>query len=815
MKRIYSATLKASGIAAGSFIGLLFLYLLAVGAISNVSYSGDMICAGTELDPCYAYINFTANEDIFIYPTDYDPWGRDTLFDFDPSVRDWKLERSWGDGWRNIPLNKTCTGTWCGASNNKGCSYSVAFRDGRDYRIRIVALKNNPTDTIKWGAFSGMDKIDPTWFGVGVETGGGIRQVRQVFNGNYKVISQTNNETLYDVEFEKIDIERTNQSNRIDTIICAKANFSEKEVVTFKLDDKTEKEIVDKIYTYSVPDKISFYKNTSLSKQPDIERSLTKSNELSLISDKFEEGDEYEFCYQANPDEDFYLKLGDNSIIIIQDSDWITDSLLTNVTAESGDANFTHLNISNTAPWNSLVGYWSADGDLADTKLTTAYDWSGEGNDGDMKGDAVSTAGGRYGKGFEFDGAGDYITVGTGTDFSDLCVNGCTFSAWEKFTDDNLNNVIFARHDNSLHGGFKNRFVDFYISGTEQINLIVSYDGTGETGTECIALAGSKVISGDWHHVVGVYNTTDIIVYNNGVAGTPVTCTYSGISLTDWERSENTFIGVRDDGSYLDYFNGSIDDVMIFNSALNSTQISDIYNNQSARFLETGTQDIYNQTYMNISSGNNRVNVSTTIQENLGSDINLSVGYYDGSWSATAPQVVVSGVNNTFIISGTSTNLTLNYTFVAGNDSTSFYSPIIEGDISFEAWDGGAAVGTADINYTTPLGLGFIRFTNCSPQWEWFPSVPNGQTASIASINATNNGSATGSFGIKLSGAANTNWTLFASNQSDLSQNITLTTSIQTIWANVAAGVTKQIWMYANCSYVSTNPGADIIMEII
>ena len=102
--------------------------------------------------------------------------------------------------------------------------------------------------------------------------------------------------------------------------------------------------------------------------------------------------------------------------------------------------------------------------------------------------------------------------------------------------------------------------------------------------------------------------------------------------------------------------------------------------------METGTQDITNQIYMNISTGNNRVNVSTQIQELMGSDVNLTVGYYDGSWSATSPQVVVSGVNNTFTISGTSTNLTLNYTFIAGNDTTSFYSPIIEGDIKFEAW---------------------------------------------------------------------------------------------------------------------------------
>ena len=66
----------------------------------------------------------------------HDPWGRDTPFNFDPNVKEWKLQRSWGKGWRDIPLNKSCTGTWCGLSNaDDERKFSVAFREGKDYQI--------------------------------------------------------------------------------------------------------------------------------------------------------------------------------------------------------------------------------------------------------------------------------------------------------------------------------------------------------------------------------------------------------------------------------------------------------------------------------------------------------------------------------------------------------------------------------------------------------------------------------------------------------------------------------------------------------
>lgn len=134
------------------------------------------------------------------------------------------------------------------------------------------------------------------------------------------------------------------------------------------------------------------------------------------------------------------------------------------------------------------------------------------------------------------------------------------------------------------------------------------------------------------------------------------------------------------------------------------------------------------------------------------------------------------------------------------------YNAITKNDTQSNAINYGA-IGTPDINYT--LNLPTLRFLNCSPDWENADSRPDGQTSTLSAINATNNGTATGNFKINLTGSLNTGWTIYASNDS-LVNNITLSTSAQTIWSDVGVGETKQIWLKANCSYVSANPGQSI-----
>lgn len=158
-KRIYDINIKKLGLTGIALIFGIFIYLGNTGDITITGYSGDMKCAGTIVEPCYAYLNFTANKDIYIYPTNDTTWA----FNVTPEhlMKSIVMQRSWGTGWRTIDLSKTYT---------KDVKYAIKFSNGQNYYLKFIGYKNNINDTIKWGfgkesLFNNDSYIDPAWLG--------------------------------------------------------------------------------------------------------------------------------------------------------------------------------------------------------------------------------------------------------------------------------------------------------------------------------------------------------------------------------------------------------------------------------------------------------------------------------------------------------------------------------------------------------------------------------------------------------------------------------------------------------------------------
>lgn len=109
----------------------------------------------------------------------------------------------------------------------------------------------------------------------------------------------------------------------------------------------------------------------------------------------------------------------------------------------------------------------------------------------------------------------------------------------------------------------------------------------------------STVNDSTWYHLATVHDGTNITLYLNG--SSLGTTTIPGVPST---AGNSFYIGRFTSGSY--YWNGYLDEVALFNRALTSSEVSNIYSNKSYRNLtalyrlendatdETGSYDLTN-----------------------------------------------------------------------------------------------------------------------------------------------------------------------------------------------------------------------------
>jgi len=126
-------------------------------------------------------------------------------------------------------------------------------------------------------------------------------------------------------------------------------------------------------------------------------------------------------------------------------------------------------------------------------------------------------------------------------------------------------------------------------------NLIIKYpNGQGNIpgmgmmgyGNDCYPSNGQLISRSNWHFLTITYDQTTVRMYLNGIQ--QPTCS---INLST--AGQNNFFGKSNDPVYPAFFNGKLDDICIWNRALDSAEITQLYQTQST----------------NSSSGNVGVNV--------------------------------------------------------------------------------------------------------------------------------------------------------------------------------------------------------------
>ena len=214
---------------------------------------------------------------------------------------------------------------------------------------------------------------------------------------------------------------------------------------------------------------------------------------------------------------------------------------------------------------NGLVGYWNFD----EGSGQKAEDVSGEGNDGTLGSASSSDANdpkwttGKKRGALDFDGVNDYVEV---VDSASLDIsNEVTIVVWVKFNDlSQFGAMVSKRTVWSTASGYHLAFDKITVDGIEMRGRRYNYARAHDAG----------LVEGIWYHIVGILNDdgSKNKVYINAVDSTVTTTASETIELNDL----NVIIGSHSPPA--NYFNGTIDEVRIYNRSLSETEIRYHYN---------------------------------------------------------------------------------------------------------------------------------------------------------------------------------------------------------------------------------------------
>ena len=272
-------------------------------------------------------------------------------------------------------------------------------------------------------------------------------------------------------------------------------------------------------------------------------------------------------------------------------------------------------------PTNGLVGWWPFNGN--------ANDESGNGNNGTVNGATLTTD--RFGaldKAYDFDGVDDIIIVTNENNF-DL-QQGISISVWIKKSTMSSSSHIISKFQN---------FDDSYSVKTVNTNLGFDLAQSPAAWTQ---FTSNSNVDTSWTKILVTrdFISSQVKLYVNGILDTVSVYTpliaNSQAPLTFGDFFGNNFSpGSR--------FDGVIDDIGIWNRALNQQEITDLYN--STLGLPVSINETSMKLYPNPTNGNITLEVSSamvgkrySIQDFSGRTIR------DGKISSSQEQINLQGV---------------------------------------------------------------------------------------------------------------------------------------------------------------------------
>lgn len=255
---------------------------------------------------------------------------------------------------------------------------------------------------------------------------------------------------------------------------------------------------------------------------------------------------------------------------------------------------------------------------------TYVADLSGNGNNGTVVG-ATWNSSGRYGGAYEFNGsAGRYINISSSPS---LNITGeLTVAAWvyPKQAPTGLGRVIVDTYRYDPNSSLLRGWLLGWESGSEDALRLQVFDSSGNKSVATVNNFFSANMN-NWTYVVAVFKPSQYVkVYINGVEN--VSGTTGVISQIAYNYSIPLVIGARSDipGFQQGMWNGTIDEVRIWNRSLTSAEIQELYLTNLNKYAPNNWRLYVNQSSnlnsaQKITDGN--YTYFTSVKDSVGSEL--------------------------------------------------------------------------------------------------------------------------------------------------------------------------------------------------
>jgi len=209
----------------------------------------------------------------------------------------------------------------------------------------------------------------------------------------------------------------------------------------------------------------------------------------------------------------------------------------------------------------NLVGYWKFD----EGSGSSAADSSDNLNIGTLINmESTDWVDGKFGKALAFDGVNEYISIPDSATLNPT--SAITIETWIKLSSKSAWDTVLSKPYTTESSPYQQYSLSLDSTG-DKIGFELT---TGGLRSE--VWSTTSPVTGTWYHFIGVYNGTHMSVYLDGVKENSIVKT-GNINNYGMDLS----IG-RYEPSTVEYFNGIIDEVRIYDYALTDEDVEDRYN---------------------------------------------------------------------------------------------------------------------------------------------------------------------------------------------------------------------------------------------